>query len=76
MINDLFQGETGVIITLTNFKWYEELVQNHTERWGVTLKKDRMKRPEDYEGLFDFLQLKFDFKVELLVTRTLGNHQT
>ena len=40
--------------TVANHKWWEELAPDHEKRWGVTLKKDRMKRPEEYKGKFSY----------------------
>ena len=45
------KGPTGVIITVAKWEWFAELVPEHEERWGVTLKKDRAKRPAEYRGI-------------------------
>ncbi|CBY22045.1 unnamed protein product [Oikopleura dioica] len=52
------KGPTGVIITLANWRWFEELQPEHENRWGETDKKKRMKRPEEYKAIKERLGRK------------------
>ena len=44
---------------MAKFEWFTDLVPEHLKRWGVSWKKIRMDRPEEYVGEFDF---RLDFR--------------
>ena len=44
---------------MAKFEWFTDLVPEHLKRWGVSWKKIRMDRPEEYVGEFNF---RFDFR--------------
>ena len=47
------KGHSGILLSVAKFEWFTDLVPEHLKRWGVSWKKIRMDRPEEYVAIRD-----------------------